>query len=106
MRSANERTRDYTIEMIELALSNDKGVRPEQKEIVMACLRGEMSRVNVHQKTLNFTEAAKWVGVSRPTFLKIVKKGSIRPVMLGETGIKRYRIEDLERLISAREEEK
>jgi len=104
MQNSNSKTRDYTISVIGLALSNDSSVRPEQRELVMACLNDELSRLPIQQKTLNFSEAAKWIGVSRPTFLKLVKSGSIRPVLLGNTGIKRYKIEDLERLISAREE--
>ncbi|HRQ70858.1 MAG TPA: helix-turn-helix domain-containing protein [bacterium] len=103
MRNANAGTRDYTVSLVDLALANDRSIKPEQREMIMSCLSGQLSKLTIKQKTLNFSQSAKWIGVSRPTFLKLVKAGAIRPVMLGETGIKRYRIDDLERLISARE---
>ncbi len=95
------KVKESTLEIIETILKNDKGVDELKKEKVRAVLTG--GKIPIEAKTLNLSEAAAWLGLSRVTAHILVKKGYLKPVIIGD-GIKRYRVSDLEKLIRDREE--
>jgi excisionase family DNA binding protein len=50
-----------------------------------------------HKTTFNLSEAAIYLGISRPTLRKIIKDGKIQTLALGESSSKRFSRIELDR---------
>jgi excisionase family DNA binding protein len=50
-----------------------------------------------HKTTFNLSEAAIYLGISRPTLRKIINDGKIQPLDLGQSSSKRFSSIELDR---------
>lgn len=68
---------------------------PEVLEKVDSVLEGRAQPLseNINLMTLTLLEAAKRIGVSRPTIYRLVKRGELETVLIG--GLERVRLESL-----------
>jgi len=85
--------------LVEVILKTDNLITAEERTAVRAVIKGEPFKIQ--PKSLNLTQSAKWVGISRQSFHKLVKLGVIRPVVIGT--LKMYLIDDLKKMLGRKQ---
>jgi len=88
--------------VIKMVLANDDSIQEEKRyldEVLFGRSKPRGDKASEKSLLMNMTKAAKYLGVSRVTFWRLVKKGIFSPVRLGD-GSYCYRSQDLDDFVS------